>query len=57
MILIDFTNDQNSTFISMSYLRLYFHIPYIFITDQSTHQRKNLKLAYLHCYTRGICKI
>ena len=45
MIVIDSTNGQNSTFISMSYLRLYFHIPYIFITDQSMYQRKNLKLA------------
>ena len=29
---------------------------YLFI-DQSTHQRKILKLTYLYCYTKRICKI
>ena len=30
---------------------------YLHINDQATHQRKNLKLPYLHCYTRNICEI
>ena len=46
---IDSTNDQN---ICVSYLRLYLHL-----NDQTTYQRKNLKLPYLHCYTRSISEI
>ena len=34
------------------YLRLHLHI-----SEQNTHQRKNLKLLYLHCYTRNIFEI
>ena len=34
------------------YLRLYMHI-----NDKNTHQTKNVKLPYLHCYTRNICEI
>ena len=46
---IDSTNDEN---ICVSYLRLYLHL-----NDQTTYQRKNLKLPYLHCYTRSIPEI
>ena len=35
-----------------TYLRLHLRI-----NDQTTHQRKNLKLPYFHCYTRNICEI
>ena len=27
------------------------------INDQTTHQRKKLKLPYIHCYTKNITKI
>ena len=34
------------------YLRLH-----LLIDDQATHQRKNLKLPSLHCYSRNISEI
>ena len=46
---IDSTNDQNT---AQSYLRVHLHV-----NHKKTHQRKNLKLPYLHCYIRNICKM
>ena len=44
------TKDQNICVeLFMSYSRLHLHI-----NDQTIHERKNLKLPYLHCYTRSI---
>ena len=50
MIPIDSTSDQNA--VCRVFLRLHVHI-----NDQTMHERRNLKLPYLFCYTRIICEI
>ena len=47
MITIDSANDQNT----MCRVRLHLHI-----NDQNTHERRNLKVPYLHCYNIKIVK-
>ena len=49
--------DSNMTLVmikiyAQSYLRVHLHI-----NDETTHYRKDLKLSYLHCYTRKVSEI